>query len=261
MISRRRKQHSGRKNLLGIRKTAAPLILFCVCIIFAAGVAAKYLKETTVVNSAVAKEFYFTSDLLDGATHEITALENNGTASVTFQLMNHADALRYSEVAVPYTVTVSGGSGTPIVMPSEGELSGGSVRDASITVSGMKEGETYTITAVTNGSYTETLTGTFEIHSTDKSVHNGFSDHGAYVELTLWTADYSGAVELNYPEGLIPDNTDSEMEKWDNAAGVSETKTVTFGTNSSHTFRFFKSDASKSYAVSVNGTEVTVSAE
>lgn len=68
-------------------------------------IAAKYIHETKTTNGATAREFYFTSDLLDGKEHEITATDD-GTASVTFQLGNHEDSLRYSEVDIDYTVNV-----------------------------------------------------------------------------------------------------------------------------------------------------------
>ena len=88
------------KKLRRYKKTVAALTLIG-CVGFGGFlVAAKYMQSTPKQDTVLAKEFYFTSDLLDGETHEITALDQgedgNYTASVTFQLMNHEDELRYS---------------------------------------------------------------------------------------------------------------------------------------------------------------------
>ena len=87
-------------------KTIRLLILFCVVMAMSAVVAAKYIDQTKNNDAVTAKEFYFTSDILDGKTHKISADQSNKTAKMKVQLMNHPDDLRASEVDIHYTVTV-----------------------------------------------------------------------------------------------------------------------------------------------------------
>lgn len=211
----------------------------------AGGASAKYIHKTETKATATAEEFYFKSDLLDGETHTVSALESDGTASVTFALQNHADELRYTGVEISYTVKVEkkGDNGTVsdgvTVSPSQGTIAGGEKRDENITVSGLQAGESYTVTATSTSPYAETLTGTIQVTTSDLEVHSETDKKDQYIEVTVWTVDYSGQVTMTYPAGWIPDNTDSMMEDWKTGTET-QNRTFNMKANSSHVFRFFK---------------------
>ena len=78
---------------------------------------------------------------------------------------------------------------------------------------------------------------------------------GNYVEITVWTVDYSGNVVLQCADSLIPDNTDSWMQD----AKTGEEQSYEMGANTSHQFRFFKTDGTKTYKCNAveNRIEVT----
>lgn len=247
------------------RKAVVFLILFCLCMGAVSMVSAKYLKEiVTKNNSVTAKEFYFESDLLDGKTHKVSPTDN-GTAKVTVRLKNYADELRYSETAIDYEVTVKeSGSDTAAggvtIDPPTGILTAESKRYADIVISGLQPGITYTVTATTSNSYHKTLTGTIEVAAIDRNVHASINDQTQYIEVTVWTTDYSGSITLKYDGniGLSPDNTDTLMSQ--NKTG--DLITIdSWKANTSHVFRFFKDNTNESYEVTENGTEVTVSAK
>lgn len=271
-----------RNTIAGLSKTVVFLIIGCLCIGMFAAVSARYLHETNIDNATVrAKEFYFESDLLDGSTHEIAAQKDtDGTtnASITFQLENHADELRYSDVDISYEVNVAdqteSDTGTvdeaktndvTISYDSDNQiLSKGSIQNQNVTLSNLLPGHTYLVTAQATSPYTKTLTGTIYVKETDTAIYADISDEGAYIEVDVWTADQaitenSGA-KITYCEGLIPDNTDSLMNSAVSAAsGKTESVNISsLDENSSHSYRFFKEDSTKSYSVKVNGTEVTV---
>ena len=241
-----------------------PGALLCACGLLAfmavfalAGASAKYLHKTETQGQAVAAEFYFTSDLLGetAANHTVTALDADGTASVTFRLQNHADELRYAAVDIAYTVTAENTSGAACtVTPDSGKMPAGEGHDAAITLSGLKPGQTYTVTARATAPYTAELTGTVTVRSSNNEVRCTVEDKTQYVEATVRTVDYSGTVQLTYPAGLIPDNTDPLMDGWQ--TGGDTTKEFTMGPNSAHVFRFFKSAD-----YTGNGSEVTARAQ
>lgn len=262
---RKRKNH--RIRGVRINKTVALLVLFCLCIGGISLVSARYIKQTeTDNNSAKAREFYFESDLLDGQTHQIVPTENNGTtASVTIRLMNYADELRYAETEIAYSVTVKE-EGTDNQLEANnitnqtGTIAAGEKHSADVTLSNLEAGKTYIVTATTSNIYKKTLTGTIKVNAPDRQVYAKVSDNtNQYIEVTVWTTDYTGHVKLTYGNiGLIPDNTDNMMSDMQSTGG-----TITkdnWGTNTSHVFRFFKTTASTTYQATVNGTEVTVSA-
>lgn len=276
------------KKLRRYKKTVAALTLIG-CVVFGGFlVAAKYMQSTPKQDTVLAKEFYFTSDLLDGETHEITALDNDGkgnyTASVTFQLMNHEDELRYSGVEIACSVSVENTTNTNAAesnisikdangdvingqKPDQGiKLDGGKISDQSITVSGLQPGESYFVTAATSNTYEKTLTATIKVNSIDNKVYCHLSDEGAYINVTVWTDDYAGDINLAYPAGLIPDNTDSWMADWSRGSAektIKDNQNGNMGANASHVFRFFKENAEKTYSVSssASNNERTVTIE
>ena len=266
-----RKKKTNKVRGVHISKTVLLLALFCVCIGGISMVSAKYIKESvTKNNSATAREFYFESDLLDGQVHQIVpteAGENGKTASVTLRLKNHVDELRYSEVAIGYTVTVTEQGDTQAegvtIDPSTGTIAAGEAKtgthDVDVKISNLEAGKTYTVTAMTNNIYQKTLTGTIKVAQPDTGVYASVSDKIQYLEVTVWTTDYAGTVELKYDDSLVPDNTDTKMADATSAGGTITDSS--WGANTSHVFRFFKSDTTKTYKVATNGQEVTVSEE
>ena len=80
----------------------------------------------------------------------------------------------------------------------------------------------------------------------DNEIHYDTKTTGAILEVTVWTLDYDGSISVTYGAGLIPDNTDTKMAEW--TAGA-QTKTVTFGNYTTHTFRFFIVGADKTVTV------------
>ena len=236
------------------------LIAVVIAAALCAVVAAKYVQNASRVAPATADEFYFESDVLDGQTHEVVATEGadgGKMATVTVTLKNHADDLRFSGVDIPYTVSVEPNEGVAVT-PSSGTLAKGSVRDATATISGLQAGKTYSISASTDSTYSKTLTGAFRVSPNDTAIKTSLRDSGAYIEAVIWTADYSGSVSVSYPSGLIPDNTDSKMAGWKTAAEGSTAQTSNLDTYESHAFRFFKSETSKTYAISASGQTVTI---
>lgn len=235
-------------------------------------VSARYIRQTETKNNvAAAKDFYFESDLLDGQTHDIVPTENQGaTASVTFRLKNYADELRYAQTAIKYEVNVTetgGATASGVAMQCIADtnsedtthtIAANAKHYADITLSGLQAGKTYTVTATTDNVYQKTLTGTIKIAEADQNVYAAVSNQTQYIEVTVWTTDYTGQVTVKYSDDadLVPDNTDTKMQ---NALTGDDITEQNWPANTSHVFRFFKENTEKNYKVAVNGTEVTVS--
>ncbi len=205
-------------------------ILLLACTITGAIVLAKYItNERTSTGLVTTKNFYFTSNLLDGEEHTFAP----DTTSVTFTLGNYEDDLRYSEMDIEYTVTVDDAAVT--VTNEKGTLVKGSIQNAEITISGLKNGKTYTITAVGKGGYQKTLKATIVVSDKEsKLYYNINNSNSEYILLTVWNeGDAEGAVTIIYTG--IPDNTNPNMEDWTTNAS----KELTIGPHESKEFRFF----------------------
>ncbi|MBQ8184800.1 MAG: hypothetical protein IJ036_03330 [Lachnospiraceae bacterium] len=224
------------------------LSLFVLLLI--GGTVAKYIYETGGKNLFSAKNFYFSSNLLkeEAATYTL----NSTATEVTFTLGNNADDLRCSEENITYVITVTGGTTPATLNISEGILEKDIVSTESITLSGLKSGETYTVTAVGttgegNSGYKKTLSATFTLSGATGNLYKYLdTSNSAYVMLTVWSENIHGDISVVYePDGLIPDNTDSVLRNVTNYANGIYSRiifedTTNFQTAySSYTYRFF----------------------
>jgi len=228
------------------------VLLLCLIGFSVGTVLAMYASTKDADAPYVTPEFYFESDMLNGETH---TLGKNATA-ISFKLKNYADATRFAETDIEYTVTLTfqPENASPVTITKTGTITGGAANDVDITFDNLTDPVNYTVTASTTSPYLKTITATFVIPAKDYTVKATLANDGNAVKVTVKTVDYAGNVVLAYPASLSPDNTDPLMT----SAGM-ETHTVEFGVDSEHTFVFFKADPTKTYAVSVTGTTVTIS--
>jgi hypothetical protein len=232
------------------------------------------------------------------------AANSNGTASVTFTLGNHDDELRYSDVDVKYVVTVTDEDGKDVNgveitykdeknnTPTEQKISTtNEMVDHNVTISGLKEGKTYTVTAVgysgtdskANLGYNKTIKAKFIIGNDKLAVykHLATSDKandqndGCYVLLTVWSNGYGGNVDIDFSQisdKVIPDKTDSVMRDSITGNTVNDGKSFKVRTDdtktndineadlnyyNSHTYRFFLNNGVDADSIELDNFIVT----
>ena len=239
-----------------IKRTALILCAVLVLILSAYGAGsayAKYVFNKSRSDVVKVKEFYFTSDLLGKTTENKAYTLNPGKDSFSFQLRNSADALRVSTADIKYTVTVEPSATVDIVdkegnAPSVDAETGAYIMPIAtaphtVTLSNLALGQTYTVKVVGTAGFVEELTATFTTKAEEETVYKHLDKSNPhYVILTVWTKDIDGIVTIDYPEDLIPDNTDMP------GAVTGDTYTENFGKHSSQTYRFF-TDSPSSYSV------------
>jgi len=209
------------------------LVLALVVISSVIGVSyARYLKSREAKGVLSSSVMYFESDYLSKEGKEYTITGD----SVTFHLMNYPDNLRVSEVDVDYTVSVEPAA---TLSTSQGTLSASQKSSAEITVSGMQPGKTYTVTAVGQNGYSETLTATFTVSPEKTGIFHAVEQNDHFVLLTVSTENISGDVTITFPNGLIPDNTDAILAGVTLNAGSFVDQESFEKAYSSRTYRFF----------------------
>ena len=235
-----------RRKVLVIGMWAVLLILLGTDI---SGVSAKYVKKVDNQAAVVrAREFYFTSDLLEEGGRKYPL--NPGTKSVSFELRNYGDDLRFSEGDVTFEVECAGAAIT--VEPAGNFLEGAKKSAAKVTLSGLADGQTYRVYATGSCGYQKQLSAEFEVLAQGTSVYKylEMDASGTFVLLTVWTESVGGAVSIEFPAGLIPDGTDSALSEiknyvdgrycGNNTPERDISKSAgSLGAYSSHTYRFF----------------------
>lgn len=228
-----------KKRIVPVGKRGKTIAAVAVGILLVLGllsaVGARYLYKENSRGYVKAKEFYFTSSLLDGASHTLAP----GSTAVTFTLGNHPDALRYSEAPIAYTVKIDGAApqGTNLA----GTLDAGSVQDQTVTITNLQPG-TYTVTAEGKGGYHKTLTATLVVPAQDRYLYKHLdTTNSEYVLLTVWAKGVSGTVTVSAPASLIPDNTDSAMRTAQTGLPFTDSESFVDSGYCSHVYRFFGS--------------------
>jgi hypothetical protein len=201
-----------------------------------------------------ATNFYFDSDYLveGGKIYNL----NVDTKSITFEVRNFADSLRFCENDLTYEITASAGS----LDIKSGKLDRGKKSSQQITLSGLENGKEYTVTATASDGFTKTLSATFKVREVENKFYKNVSENDPYIILTIWTENISGEVTIDFPEGLIPDNTCSGMENVKTNDGKF---TVDCGSYSSFEFRFFKDssyDSAKDFTVILTSNGINIEA-
>lgn len=224
------KQHFGgrkaKKNPAGVAVAALAVSLVLLVVLISTAVG-RYQHELSSDGTVRAKEFYFTSDFLDGKIHTLAP----GSTEVSFTLGNHADELRFSEVDIDYVVTVDPADGLT-VENSSGTLTKNVKSDSTVTIKGLKPG-TYTVTAIGTGGYSKKLTATINVLLEGGKLYYHL-ETGEYTLLTVWNeGNTAGSVTITYTG--IPDNTNPNMTDW----STNGNREVSIGAHESKVFRFF----------------------
>lgn len=193
-----------RKNTVSIS-----VLITLVLVSLVGGISAKYVYEIMEKNLISAKVFYFESNLL--REEPVEYVLNPTATSITFTVSNGVDELRYSEDAIDYTVSyqVDG----EVFSLSGGTLENNQVNTASITIDGLQKGKTYDVQVTGTAGYRKRLQATFTVSDTDKNLYKHLEQNNNYVLLTVWTENLSGDVEIEFPDGLIPDGSDSILRE------------------------------------------------
>jgi len=235
------------------RRAAAVLSALFVLLALTAGVTfARYATGKQAEGTVSSPDFYFGSDLLFTLPETYTLNPGqSGTTSFSFEVRNWVDALRINEKNIGVTVTVLPSDGIHINGIETAEatltLAGNSKNSATVTVAGLKNGQTYTISATGEAGFKSTLTATVTVKPDEPHIFMHLNDaDNYYVLLTVWTKNLSGEVTVTYPADLTPDATDPVMTG--KAAGTPITDNTNFQTAySTHVYRFFKNTPGKNY--------------
>ena len=225
------------KKRIGARRTVVLLLLLCAIFSFpvVSRVYAKYLYTAKDQQEIHTNAFYFESDLLveNGKTYTL----NPGTQSMTFDLRNYADELRFSDEDIAYTVTLTGTDGARITV-TEGELEKAVKSGQEIKLENLVDGGTYTVTATGKAGFEKTLSATFTVLTAPEGLYMYVQDDPdqPFVLLTVWTDNLIGELTVTPGANLIPDNTWPGMDKLKKGDEI----TKLLGKYESVTYRFFK---------------------
>lgn len=227
--------------------TVVVIVVSLLAALLAGMVVAKYVMETKREQLLAAKSFYLESDLLSSETNPQYTLQA-GVDTIKFHLMNYPDDLRFSEVDIKCTATLTGTADGESVS-KEVDLKKNEKSIKPVTFDNLKPGD-YTVT-VTSSPYSLTLQGRFTVVGLDTDVAFSVSDNAQSPRLlvTVTTTDYEGNIIIEWPEGVLPDNNDPLLE-----SATGNSYKVRMEKNSEYIFQFFKTDPNQVYTDDIKVT-------
>ncbi|MBP1588226.1 MAG: hypothetical protein ILO53_07510 [Clostridia bacterium] len=260
--------HNGKSSSTGKALIIASLALVVMALVVTGGVLlAKYIRTGgNPVNDVHAHTFYFTSDMLKPVNEDAAYTLNENVTSISFELRNRGDDLRFADTDIEYNVTVEQSGTSATLSAAAGTLAKNQKSDSTVTLSGLESGKTYVVTAVGTAGYSQTLKATFTVARAETGVFMNLDKSDpteSFFILTVWTrGSITGDAVIAYPNGLIPDNTDVAMRTWQtNAAQGTDAVSFKDYGNSSYTYRFFLDTGAVFADVAIEDFAVTVGGE
>lgn len=192
--------------------------------------------------------------MLRDNTNPVSYSYQRGIDSITVELKNNIDDFRFSEVEISYEVYITDLNGNKVINKNneevpiqKGKLTNKEIEKDVITFENLASGN-YVVSAKSVSPYEKTIQANFNLTNKDEEIIYQVSDsvNSPVLQLTIITKDYSGDITINYPKGVIPDNTDSKFP----TDFTDSQFTVKFNANSEYTFQFFKNDPTKVYTKS-----------
>ena len=168
-----------------------------------------------------------------------------GVNVISFTLNNFEDDLRFTTSDIKYEMIVVD-SNDFTVYEKNGTITGGSGKQSvSLNTPELVAG-TYIVTVESTFPYSKSLKAKFIVQEIDENITYTVSDGvgSTVVKLTISVNDYLGNINIKWPNGVSPDNSDPLLSGAINC----DNYTVYFNSYSEYTFVFFKNDSSKVYS-------------
>lgn len=223
------------------------IILFVIFLGFFSYSLAKYIDNRNKNLLYEAQAFYFESNYLNDIASVKSYTLETGIDYIEFDIKNNIDELRYSDVTISYTVTLTDLEGNSVqdksgvtVSPITSTLTSGSITKNTHRFSNLKDG-VYVVNASSKKPYTKTIKANFIITNNNTNISYSVTDTASspILQLTVNTNDYKGNIKITWPNGVTPDNTNSLFS--DVTSGYSSSsKVINVVKNGEYTFQFFK---------------------
>ena len=210
------------------------ILLLLIPIVVIGTTFAQYIHQEKLEEEYHAKNFYFESDLLSDSIEVPEYILPEGINTISFYLKNNADSLRYSEVDINYDVILE--KDGQIIKTNNGKILKNDINSERIEYTNLEKGE-YIVKARAISPYEKEISAKFILKEKEEKIEYEVTDvkNSSVVEVKVATKNYSGNLTITYPEGVVPDNTNTKINTFGN-----NNISINFENNSSYTFLFFK---------------------
>lgn len=243
--------------IAGFSITLGLIIVLCVALLFA-----KYKMNLGEQSEITSRNFYFSSNFLK-SDEEPPVYEIYGN-TVTFEVRNYIDSLRYNATEINYTVTAEG-----VTFENDktsGTLNGGTAKSESITLTyafaDNEDQKDIIVTATGTGDYTQTIKAKFVLIK-PYNLRYEIKDqvNRDYAELYIYTGNTASNVTINWNKDkiLIDETNDYIFGKLD--SNKNPVVTVNIAAYTTVKIVFFKNNITDNYNCDItksNGT-ITIS--
>lgn len=214
-----------KKNFRHRNLPVSVIIILGMLAAFAGVTAARYVMQRTSQGIVAAQDFYFTSDLLkEEAEKAFYYIDQK--KPVIIHLYNSEDSLRKTPGEISYGVEVNGGGYTDSAGGTLTDSAGSGTANLVITPDdGVK---TVTVTVTSSKPYQKVLTAELKMDKGNQAVIEDAKGKRAAV-LTMTCTDGAKTITVTLPPGVIPDQTNDNVESYNTATGVCSFRSPGYG--------------------------------
>lgn len=248
--------------IAGVSIALGLIIVLCVALMFA-----KYKMSLGEQSEITSQNFYFSSNFLN--SDEVPPTYEIYGNTVTFEVRNYIDSLRYNATDIKYTVSADDGS-----LKKSGEeedckgkeltLAGGAKKSDSITLTynflDNEDQKEITVTAESTGVYKKVLSAKFKLLKPDGIAYEIKDQVGRdYAELYIYTGNTeSNVITINWNKDkiLIDETNDYVFGKLD--SNKNPVVTVNIAAYTTVKIVFFKNNITDNYNCDITKSDDTI---
>lgn len=241
------------EKALDKKNTKKPLLLFLMLAIvlsLTGVVLARFIMKKSQTAMIEAENFYFTSDYLKESKAEYTI--DAGNAPFKIEVFNYEDSQRITQSSIEFNVAVTNGS----VVTTNQTLAGNTQSSQEIEIKPNNGAKEVTVTVTSKKPYQKVLSATFKKNIEKHSSIIDKAGNKAAV-LTLEYTDSTKSIQIELPDGVIPDGTNPKIEAYaNNVVRFKHDETGIYSIN------LFKTDATKTLTTNATFTDtITITSE
>lgn len=204
------------------------VVIFSLTIFLTSNMLAKYAKDIDINTIIKPSDFHFYTSYEDEETYDI--YDNKITIDVTNTYLSEA-----TKEDINYIIKVN-----EVIEVNDGLLKG-SVSSTNTHIIDLEYDKTYEVVIQSVNPFKKTITHIFKTHSSTVDSKYTLKDMGDWIEVDLYIGTTCPSkINVVFPSGLLPDNTNPLMNDWYSTSGVINGSEMT--KNAHYNLIFFKTD-------------------
>lgn len=192
------------------------IALVATAITFSSVTLAKFVSQDDTKTPIRTAYFYFNCSKAENETYVLNIKDGETTASTSFTVNNYVfDVASYENIN--YQVTLIDDETSISTLIKDDVLEGQKISEATIDVTGLVEGKTYTVVVSSDVPYVRQYSFKYYVAKKELATYYTVKDNGTWIQLDLYIGDTvpNEGITVVYGDKLSPNPTLDSMAGWE----------------------------------------------